>query len=139
MARIASMSVYDGTTGKEVPQGSTLRDARGDEYRLVAASTPTVPGKSGRVYVSKMTDGRAYGRHAYTSELYAHIFGVYVAGWMDCGCPVGPDAGGHQAACKAATTRPRFCRCHHGIGAHGLRGCSAPQCECSKYEAPASE
>lgn len=95
MSRIASMSVYVKGTDREVARGDILRTADGTEYRLVCADSPTIPGKSGKVLV----ENRA-GELGVTRVLYAHIFGVYVAGWMDCGCPVGPDAGGHLDSCK---------------------------------------
>ena len=97
MARIASMSVYDKATGREIVKGDILRTANGAEYRLVSAAKPTVPGKSGTVWVHLTSERLGTAR-----TLYAHIFGVVVKGRMDCGCPVGLDDPGHLDTCKEA-------------------------------------
>ena len=92
MARIASMSVYSKETGREVVRGETVWTIGSEQaYQLVCATSPTVPGKSGKIYVN---------RGGFDHEYYAHIFGVVVKGRMDCGCPVGPDAPGHLDTCK---------------------------------------
>ena len=98
MYHLVATTVMDRATDSIVESGTAVTDFRGECWELVSGSDVTTQGRAGKVHVRQhVCDNGNYG---YVDRwFYASSFGLYVVGLMSCGCPVGPDHGGHLDSC----------------------------------------